>query len=123
MKYLNISVLLISLVVFAPLSTAEDIATRSPGDMSVEERVEMMTAANQYNACVYKHAMEMVGSEPDIRRVADMAMGACEPGLNDLHGTITTWGFEDGFADSFTQNVRNRAARKILPELAVRASR
>lgn len=44
---------------------------RSPGDMTVEERAEMMKSTNDYNNCVYQQAIAKVDAEPDIRRVAD----------------------------------------------------
>lgn len=98
-------------------------AERSPGDMTVEERVQMMEGANEYNTCVYNAALERIDTDPDIRRIADGAMGHCQPRLEALAGTIEDWGFAPYFAEGFTRNVRDRAARKLLPELAVRKSR
>ena len=93
---------------------------RSPGDMTVEERAEMMKSTKDYNNCVYQQAIAKVDAEPDIRRVADDALGACEPTLEALRGKIRGWKFPDYFATGFARTVRDRAARNILPELATR---
>lgn len=95
---------------------------RSPGDMTVEERTEMMKATNDYNGCVYQKAMGGAEGEPDIRRVADAALGACEPDLEALRAKIRGWKFPDYFAEGFARTVRDRAARSVLPELAARKS-
>ncbi|MGE4616719.1 MAG: hypothetical protein AAEJ43_06845 [Gammaproteobacteria bacterium] len=117
----------IALLVSAQMAGSDEVSdpgiTRSPGDMTVEERIQMMKKARGYDACVYNKAMAQVDDEGDIRLVADMAMGQCEPHLEDLGSMIQGWGFNPHFARGFTGNVRNRAARKILPELAVRKSR
>ncbi|MGR8920527.1 MAG: hypothetical protein ACU85V_12995 [Gammaproteobacteria bacterium] len=99
---------------------AVETAARSPGDMTVEERMEMMSAANGYSTCVYEAALAQIDASPDIRQIADMAMGDCRGHLDSLGERITGWGFPEGFADGFTRNVRDKAARKILPELAIR---
>ena len=95
---------------------------RSPGDMTADERGTMMKSANDYNNCVYMKALEIQKSEADIRRVADLAMGACQSHLDELSGSMSAWGFDQSFATGFTNNVKNRAARKIIPELAIRSS-
>ena len=121
------SVLTIALVMIAQTAGSDDQpaaeSARSPGDMTVEERLQMMQRARGYDACVYTEALAQIDDEGDIRRVADMAMGQCEPHLDDLRTMIEGWGFNPHFARGFMSNVRNRAARKILPELAVRKSR
>jgi hypothetical protein len=116
------------LLLAPPLPAAEDVtaadgAERSPGDMSVEERGEMMRQANAYNTCVYEQAMAQIDADPDIRRIADLAMGACEAQLDTLGTTIIGWGMPDYFAQGFTRTVRDRAVRKLVPELAIRKSR
>ncbi len=118
------TVLLTALLMSSALSAADDAAdgTRSPGDMSPEQRVAMMRTANEYNSCVYGEALEHIDADEDIRRIADMAMGACQGHLDGLGETIIAWGYPDYFATRFTHNVRDRAARKLLPELAIRKS-
>ena len=108
--------------VVLPLFAEETHTTRSPGDMTVEERATMMKSATQYNNCVYTVALENLASHPDIRRVADVAMGECKSHLDELSELMLDWGFEENFATGFTRNVRDRAARKILPELAIRST-
>lgn len=121
-----VKILIVLLMTAAGLGTqAQDNsveAARSPGDMSVDERREMMGVANTYNTCVYEQALANINADDDIRRIADIAMGACQGHLETLAVKITAWGFPQGFADRFTGNVRNRAARKLLAELAVRKS-
>jgi uncharacterized protein (DUF4213/DUF364 family) len=121
------SLLTMALVAFAhPAGSDGEQAAdlgRSPGDMTVEERVQMMQGARGYDNCVYTEAIARIDGEDDIRRIADMAMGQCEPRLDDLRAMIERWGFNPHFALGFTRNVRDRAARKVLPELAVRKSR
>ncbi len=95
---------------------------RSPGDMTANERGTMMKSANDYNNCVYMKALEIQKSEADIRRVADLAMGGCQSHLDVLSVNMSAWGFDQNFATGFTNNVKNRAARKIIPELAIRSS-
>lgn len=93
---------------------------RSPGDLSIEERRAMMQHASDYNACVYHAAIADIDQHPDIRYIADQALGACVGRLDVLSETITSWGFPSGFAEGFTRSVRDRAVRHLLPELAVR---
>lgn len=121
---IRISCLLSAVLVSSALAVDEPSAarSRSPGDMTVAQRVEMMEAANAYNACVYARAIENIDVDADIRRIADLALGLCQPQLDDLDDTIVNWGFAENFAVQFTRNVRNRATRKLLPELAVRKS-
>lgn len=93
---------------------------RSPGDLTVEERAKMMQSTNDYNQCVYKQATDKIDSDPDIRRIADGALGACQPQLEALQNQIKSWKFPEYFAMGFARTVRDRAARNILPELASR---
>ena len=93
---------------------------RSPGDMTVEERAQMMQSTNEYNNCVYKQATDKIDSDPDIRRIADNALAACQPQLEALQNQIKGWKFPQYFAIGFARTVRDRAARNILPELATR---
>ena len=118
------TVILAALLLSSTLSAADEsaAATRSPGDMSTEQRVAMMRTANEYNKCVYEQALENIDADEDIRRIADIAMGACQGHLDGLGETIIAWGYPDYFATRFTHNVRDRAARKLIPELAIRKS-
>lgn len=100
-----------------------DAGARSPGDLTPEERVEMMTQAHGYSTCVYEEAITNIDVDPDIRRIADLAMGQCDNRLAELGATISNWGFPDYFAEGFTRRVRSQAARKLLPELAMRKGR
>ncbi|MEX2480865.1 MAG: hypothetical protein WD928_08390 [Gammaproteobacteria bacterium] len=116
--------ILIALLVVCPLAPggAQEMADgqRSPGDLTIEERREMMQHASDYNACVYNAAIADIDKHPDIRQIADEALGACVERLDVLNETITAWGFPSGFAAGFTRSVRDRAVRQLLPELAVR---
>ena len=112
------------LLALAPgIALAEEPAARSPGDLTDAERIAMMKSANDYNSCVYKEAMTGVKQDDDVRHIADLAMGLCQPGLDTLKSTITGWGFEAYFAEGFTRTIRDRAAHKLLPELAVELGR
>ena len=93
---------------------------RSPGDMSVEERVQMIQATNIYNDCVYQQATDKINSDADIRRIADKALGSCQPQLEGLQRLISGWKFPEYFAKGYARTVRDRAARNVLPELATR---
>ena len=108
---------LLPAVVFAA-NDGEASGERSPGDMSVDERGRMMQSTNEYNNCVFKQATDKIGSEPDIRRIADNALSACQPRLEALQNQIKSWKFPAYFASGFARTVRDRAARNILPELA-----
>lgn len=107
----------------APAAEEESSGSRSAGDLSVAERTQMMQAANGYHTCVYQEAMQNIDSDPDIRRIADLALGLCQPRLDDLRDTITGWGIDHYFAEGFTRNVRDRATHQLLPELAVKKGR
>lgn len=98
----------------------ETSGERSPGDMTVDERSQMMQSTNEYNNCVFKQATDKIGSDADIRRIADNALGACQAQLDALHKQIKSWKFPEYFASGFARTVRDRAARNILPELATR---
>jgi len=101
---------------------SEIVAGRSPGDMTVEERARMMQVAGGYSNCLYQQGVENIDADPDIRRIADIAMTACQGHLETLEKAISDWGFEANFATGFTRNVRDRGVRKLLPELAIRKS-
>ena len=112
-------------VLATPLTAgAENVAVtpRSPADMTVAERIDMLKTASRYDNCIYAQAISRVGDFPDIRQTADFAMGECQHKLNDLESSITAMGFGRDFANAFSKHIRNRAARKILPELAIRKS-
>ena len=91
---------------------------RSPGDMSVAERVQMIQATNTYNDCVYQQATDKINSDADIRRIADNALHSCQPQLDGLQRLIAGWKFPAYFAKGYARTVRDHAARNILPELA-----
>jgi hypothetical protein len=95
---------------------------RSPGDMTVEERTAMMSTASKYDNCVYSQAIARIDDFSDIRQTADFAMTECQGKLTDLETTITGMGFGPDFATAFRNRVRNRAAHKLIPELAIRKS-
>jgi hypothetical protein len=107
-----------------PAAPAEDVVNgaRSPGDMTVDERLAMMKAANAYQNCVYSEAVTSLSDFPDIRQAADFAMGECQGALDNLEGTITGFGMDSAFATAFAMQTRRRAVRKLLPELAIRRS-
>ena len=111
-------------ILSAPLGGHAETATdvRSPADMTVEERTNMMKTASLYDNCIYSQAISAVGDFPDIRQIADFAMGECQEKLADLENSITSMGFGADFANAFSKRIRSRAARKILPELAIRKS-
>jgi hypothetical protein len=106
-----------------PAGAGAEATPRSAGDLTVEERTRMMQGANAYHRCVYDQAMANVDTDPDIRRIADLALGHCEPELDALRALITGWGVETYFAEGFTRNVRERATHQLLPELAVEKGR
>lgn len=91
---------------------------RSPGDMSVEERVQMIQATHTYNDCVHQQATDPINSDADIRRIADAALRSCQPQLDGLQRLITGWNFPAYFAKSYARTVQGHAAHNILPELA-----
>lgn len=119
---MRIIALLPALVLTACMAVAHAESERSPGDMSVTERTQMMAATNEYNKCVYKYALAHVDSDSDIRRTADAALGACQPHLDALQAMLKSWRFPAYFAGGFARSMRDHAARNILPELATRIS-
>lgn len=117
--------LLFLIILAAPLGAlAQDggATPRSPAGMTVEERLEMMKTASKYDNCIYSQAISRAGDFADIRRTADAAMGACQGKLADLEELLQAMGFGSDFAIAFSKQIRRRAARKILPELAIRRS-
>ena len=98
----------------------EDLEARSLADMSVDERRAIMQLATRYDSCFYAQAMAKVGEVADIRHAADFAMSKCQPQLLELESGISAMGFGLNYARAFAKRTRNRAARKILPELVVR---
>jgi hypothetical protein len=114
--------LILSMLSAAVIAADDGLASgeRSPGDMSVEERMQMIQASNGYNQCVLKEATDKINSDADIRRIADNALGSCQPQLDALQGLISGWKFPEYFAKGYARTVRDRAARNVLPELATR---
>ena len=95
---------------------------RSAGDMTVEERRQLMTATNRYQRCVYDEAMSQVDAASDVRVVADAAFDACEPEMSAMVSWFSEQGFDEHFAEGYTRHMRDRAGRKLLPELMMRKS-
>lgn len=95
---------------------------RSPGDMTVEERAAMMQGVSDYNNCVYREGLAKVDEFPDIRQAADAAMEACSGSIDALRAKIESFRFEPAFGDHFVQHARSRAAKNLIPELALRKS-
>lgn len=95
---------------------------RSPGDMTLEERTEMMKGVGEYNNCVYREGLAKVDEFPDIRQAADAAMAACAGTIDALRAKIEGFRFEPGFEDQFIQHAQSRAAKNLIPELALRKS-
>ncbi len=95
---------------------------RSPGDMSVDERMSMMKMVGEYNSCVYREGMANVDKFADIRQSADLALAACQNTSNELRAMIDGYGFEPGFGEHFVHHAQSRAARTLIPELAIRKS-
>lgn len=115
--------LLVTLIAIEPISandTTDATSQRSPGDMTIEERRAMMEASSKYDNCVYSQAMTSIGDFQDIRHVADFAMGECQQQLTDLEQLITGWGMPSPYAKSFSNRIRQRTTRKLIPELAIR---
>lgn len=122
LKYLTLSLLAAAIAssCFAGDVSSEPTGERSPGDMTLEERQAMMESASKYDNCVYSQAMTSIGDYQDIRHVADFALGECQEKLGDLEQLITGWGMPSPYAKSFSNRIRQRATRKLLPELAIR---
>ncbi len=117
------SVLGICLTMSTLVFAAEGVhAYRSPGDMRVEERMAMMQLVGEYNSCIYREGMANVDKFADIRQSADAAMAACENTSNKLRAAIDGFGFEPGFGEHFVHHAQSRAARTLIPELAIRKS-
>lgn len=93
---------------------------RSPGDMTVEERMSMMQLVSDYNNCVYREGIAQVDKYADLRQSADAALAACEHSTLKLRATIDGFGFEPGFGEHFVHHAQSRAARTLIPELAIR---
>lgn len=117
------------LLLFSTLAEAADAghaadahAGRSHGDMTVEERAELMQATNAYNRCVYEAAMGHLDSSPDVRAIADMAFDDCTESLEGMRRWFADNGFDAGAAEGYTTQMKNRAGRKVLPELMLRKS-
>ena len=47
--------------------------------MTVEERAQMMQTTTNYHNCVYLEATDTITSDPDIGRIVDNALRACQP--------------------------------------------
>lgn len=82
----------------------------------------MMQMVGDYNSCVYREGMANVDKFADIRQSADAAMAACENTSNKLRATIDGFGFEPGFGEHFVHHAQSRAARTLIPELAIKKS-
>lgn len=121
-----ISLVILSVMPLAsPITLAADSQSptyRSPADMTVEERTILMGLVGKYNKCVYNEGMTRVEKVPDIRQAADAAMGACENTINELRAQIEAYHFEPGFGENFAHHAQSRAARSLLPELALKKS-
>jgi len=107
-----------------PVSAAaegED-AIRSAGDMTVDERAELMRATHRYQRCVYDAAMSSLEASNDVRVIADQAFETCASDMQSMVTWFEDQGFESGFAEGYTRHMRDQAGRKLLPELMMRKS-
>lgn len=109
-------------LLFAPLVQAAETTYRDPGDMTEQERAQLMVLTNQYNKCVYTESMARVEALPDIRQAADEGMTACRPVIDELKATVSKAGFEPGLGDQFAHSAQNRVVKMLIPELALRKS-
>lgn len=112
--------LIIAMSIAGNAFAVENMEARSLADMSVDERRAIMQLATRYDSCIYTQAMAKVGEFADIRHAADFAFGACRAQLLEVETGISAMGFGISYARAFANQTRNRAARKILPELAIR---
>ena len=125
MKTASVRLAVLTIALHATAASAGEATTptyRSPADMSVEERTEIMTLVGAYNSCVYKEGMARVKQYADIRQTADVAMAACEGAINTLGQKIESFRFEPGFGEQFVHHTQSRAVRTLLPELAIQKS-
>jgi hypothetical protein len=90
--------------------------------MTLEERSAMMQGVSDYNNCVYREGVAKVDDFADIRQAADAAMAACSSDLDNLRARIASFRFDPGFGEQFIQHAKSRAARALIPELALRKS-
>lgn len=109
-------------LLLSPLVIAAEKTYRDPGDMTEQERGQLMAMSNQYNKCVYKESMARVEALPDIRQAADQGMGACKPVIDGLKSLVAKAGFDPGFGEHFARSAQNRAVKMLIPELALRKS-
>ncbi|MFT4563633.1 MAG: hypothetical protein ACI9BW_003389 [Gammaproteobacteria bacterium] len=116
-----IALLLLQAVLVAHANTAAP--NRSPVDMSADERRALMELVSLYESCIYSEAMSRADDFADVRHAADFALRSCQEKLGDLRTFLVEAGFAAGYSTGFSTLMRNRTARKILPELAIRASR
>jgi len=123
MNPLNPALLLALSALLSPsIDAAETASHRDPSEMTVEERKAIMQRMGEYHGCVYKEAMARVDQLPDIRQAADEGMTACQVTLDKVGEAIADFNFSPAFAEQFLHMAQTRAAKMVIPELALRKS-
>lgn len=91
--------------------------TQARVDVTDEDRVVMMSAARQYDACLRQEADTAMTVHTDVRQAADAAMEKCRPVLEGLDRALTDRGLDPGLRAGFVRHTRDSSVRRLLPAL------
>lgn len=99
------------------------MCAQAPSDA---ERMAMVTAARDFNACMRQAVVERAGDPTvggDARRLLDVAVTQCEHVLAQEQARLSAAGVDPDLIAGFARRTRDQTIRRLLPEvLAIQAA-
>tara|TARA_B100000953_G_scaffold202991_1_gene167273 strand:+ start:8113 stop:8547 length:435 start_codon:yes stop_codon:yes gene_type:complete len=106
--------------VVTPLLLAVSLAVNADyktTGFSDEEYQKVAEASGDYRNCLNDSAMGQIEQQNDIRIIADYAMKACAPVLENLYNYLASANYDPEAIKPLLGSISNRAANKILSNL------
>jgi len=110
---------IIFVLVILILSAGPSLAREyiSPEDLTDQERIDLMSVASRYQACLRKESMAVIDNYGDVRQVAGVAMEICKPALDEVDEWMMSRNLDPDYRNAFIRNTRNKSVRAMLPQL------
>jgi len=113
MKY-KFNYVVTPLLLVVSLAVNADYKTTGFSD---EEYQKVAEASGDYRNCLNDSAMGQIEQQNDIRIIADYAMKACAPVLENLYNYLASANYDPEAIKPLLGSISNRAANKILSNL------
>ncbi|MCC7411289.1 MAG: hypothetical protein IT495_06625 [Gammaproteobacteria bacterium] len=93
------------------------MCAQAPSDA---ERMAMVTAARDFNACMRQAVVARAGdpeARSDVRRLLDAAATQCEHVLEQERARLSAAGVDPDLIAGFVRRTRDQSLRRLLPEV------